>query len=291
MALAEILNPFPSTHKRLSEETSQQLKKWESADDSGLVRLVADTSSSVSIQENTLKFYLPYSGDRMEDLLRQMEEHEIIVRYVSGDKRMIASVERMKRMRDEVLAELSQFHAERPLAEGANYSKIRSKLNIDELTFDLLLQELIRDTKVSRSGNILRLTSHQMTFTDEELKISEEIEQVFLQNSFSPPSERELPTLLDSYNPDSVRDVFQAIVQQRKLVRISGDMVLHSAVVGKAMDSLKTFLKQHQQITVSEFRQLVNTSRKYAVPCMEYCDSVGFTVRNENFRRLKDVNK
>jgi selenocysteine-specific elongation factor len=177
----EILNPFPPKHKRLSDETIQQLKKWESADDSELVRLVADTSSSVFIRENTLKFYLPYSGDRMEDLLKEMEEQGIIIRYVSGDKRLIASVERMARMKDDILAELSQFHSERPLAEGANYSKIRSQLNMDEMTFDLLLQELVEEGEVFRRGNILRLTLHDMIFTDKELKIAAEIEQIFLQ--------------------------------------------------------------------------------------------------------------
>jgi selenocysteine-specific elongation factor len=287
----EILNPFPPRHKRLAEETIQQLEKWESADDSELVRLVADTGSSVSIRESTLKFYLPYSGDRMEDLLKRMEEQRIIIRYVSGDKRLIASVKRMARMKSKILSELSQFHAERPLAEGANYSKIRSQLNIDELTFDLLLQELIEDGRISRRGNILRLTSHEMAFTSKELKIAEEIERIFLQKDFSPPGEKELVALLDSYSRDDVRDVFQALLTQGKLVRISDNIVLHSAAAKKALDSLKQFLQQQHQITVSEFRQLVRTSRKYAVPFMEYCDTIGFTVRDGNFRRLKNVER
>ncbi len=285
----EILNPFPPMHKRLAEETIQQLKKWESADNSELVSLAAETSSSVSVRENTLKFYLPYSSDRMENLLKRMAEQGTIIRYVSGDKRLIASVERMTRMKNEILEALSQFHSKRPLAEGTNYSKIRSQLKIDELTFDLLLQELIEGGKISRRGNILSLTSYQMTFTDKELKISEEIEQIFLQKGFSPPGEKELPILLDSYSRNDVQDVFQALLLQGKLVRISSDMVLHSTVLEKTLDSLKQFLMQKHQITVSEFRQLANTSRKYAVPFMEYCDSAGFTVRNGNFRRLKNV--
>ena len=285
----EILNLFPAKHKRLAEETIQQLKKWESVDDQELVRLVTDTNSSVSIWENTLKFYLPYSGDRMENLLNRMKEQGIIIRHISGDKRLIASVERMTRMKDEILSDLSQFHLGRPLAEGANYSKIRSQLNIDELTFDLLLQELIEDSKVFRRGNVLKLTSHKLTFTDKELKIGEEIEQIFLQKDFLPPNEQELVTLLDSYSRDNVQDVFRALLLQGKLVRISNSIVLHSVVVEKTLDSLRTFLQQQHQITVSEFRKLVNTSRKYAVPFMEYCDATGFTVRDGNFRRLKNV--
>ena len=286
----KILNPFPPKHKRLSEETVQQLEKWESADDSELVRLVTDTNSSVSVWENVLRFYLPYFGSRMEDLLKGMAEQEIIIRHISSDKRFIASVERMTQMKDEILSGLSKFHEERPLAEGANYSKIRLQLKIDEMTFDRLLQELIGKGEVSRKGSILWLTSHQMTFTDKELEIAEEIDQIFLKNSFSPPNERDLPTLLDSYDPNDVQDVFQALLVQGKLVRISGSIVIHSTVVEKTLDSLKIFLQNQDQITVSEFRQLAKTSRKYAVPFMEYCDAIGLTVRNGNFRRLKNIN-
>jgi selenocysteine-specific elongation factor len=64
--------------------------------------------------------------------------------------------------------------------------------------------------------------------------------------------------------------------------------VLHWQVVKNALGSLKEFLARQNQITVSEFRQLVNTSRKYAVPFMEYCDASGFTIREGNFRRLKE---
>ena len=287
----EILNPFPPMHKRLEKETLQQLGRWESADDSELVRLVADTGVSVSVPENSLKFYLPYSGERMEDLLKQMAGRGDIVRYVSGDKQMLASVERMAHMKDGIVSELSRFHAERPLAEGANYSRVRSQLRIDELTFDMLLQELIRDGEMSRSGNILRLTSHQMVFSEKELEISEDIQRLFLEKELSPPSAGELITLLDSRSRDDVQDVFQALLYQGKLVRISSDMVLHSSVVEKTLNSLRNFLMKQHQITVSEFRQLANTSRKYAIPFMEYCDATEVTLRDGNFRRLKDVNK
>ena len=285
----EILNPFPPLHKRLAEKTIQQLEKWKSADDSELVRIVADTGSSVSVPQNSLKYYLPYSGESMEELLKQMAEQGDIIRFVSGDKPMIASVERMARMKDAVLSELSRFHQERPLAEGANYSKIRSQLDIDESTFDRLLQELIGGDEVSRSGNLLKLASYQMTFTDRELKISQDVEHIFLEKRLSPPSERELIELLDMYNRDDVQDVFRALLQQGKLIRISSDVALHSDVVEKTLASLREFLQKQGQITVSEFRQLANTSRKYAVPFMEYCDATGFTIRDGNFRKLKAV--
>lgn len=285
----EILNPFPLAHKRLAEETIQELERWESASDIELVHNITDTNEAISIQEDLLKFYLPYSEEKVEELLSGMENQKDILRFVSGGNRMFASKERMTHMRDVILSELLQFHAERPLAEGVNRSIIRNKLNIDESNFDLLLQELIDRQEITRNGNILRLASHEMSFGEKEADIGKDIEQLFVEDGLSPPNPRDIASLLDSYIQADVADVFKALIQQGKLVQISGDIVLHSAVVEETLSSLKDFLSKQDQITMSEFRQLANTSRKYAVPFMEYCDSIGFTVRNGNFRKLKIV--
>jgi selenocysteine-specific elongation factor len=283
-----ILNPFPPKHKRLAEETVELLRKWESAEGEGLAQIVVDTAGSVSVDENTLKYYLPYSSVKIEELLQQMEKRGSIIRYTSGDKLMIASTERMKRIKDEILMELSRFHEERPLAEGENYSRIRQALNIDELTFEKIIQELVKDELVSRRGNIIRLSSHQITFTDRELKISREIERIFIERGLSSPDEKELALALSSYAQNEIMDVFQALLLQGKLIRINNEMVIHSETISETLQLLREFLRDKGQISMSEFRQMADTSRKYAVPFMEYCDSIGFTIREGNYRRLKD---
>jgi selenocysteine-specific elongation factor len=202
---------------------------------------------------------------------------------------MIASKDRLSSMRDKILKELSIFHKERPLAEGANYSKIRSQIKADEQTFDLLLQELVKDGMVIRAGNYLKLTSYQATFLGRSLKISEQIDQIYLQKGFTPPDEKELLAMMDSFRKDDVMDVFQAMIREGKLVKISDDLIMHSTVVENTLNSLRDYLKTHGTITVSEFRQLANTSRKYAVPFIEYCDKIGWTVREGDNRKLNET--
>ncbi|HGJ66159.1 TPA: selenocysteine-specific translation elongation factor [bacterium] len=283
----EILDPFPQKHKRLADATITQMKAWESAENDELVRLIAETNPQISISENDLKYYLPYSGDKQEQLLSQMENSGIIVRHTIGDKLMIASSKRMSDMKDKLLNDLSLFHKERPLAEGANYSKIRSDIDADETTFDLLLQELINDGTILRTGNFIRLSSHKTTFSGKSLKISEQMEKIFIEKGLSPPDNEELLTIMNTFSKDDVMDVFQALIREGKLIKVSNDVIFHSSVLDKTFEILKDYLKKNGTITVSEFRQLVNTSRKYAVPFVEYSDSIGFTVREGDYRRLK----
>jgi len=284
----EILNPFPKNHKRLAKETIQELEKWESAKDSDLVKLIADTSQSVSILENTLRYYLPYSWEKIEEILRDMEAQGVIIRYIAGDKPLIASTQRIASLKELILIELSDFHKSNPILEGQNYSKIRSDLSIDEPTFELILQNLIEKNEILRRGNILRLSSHKITLNERELKLSQEIEKIYLQSGFLPPDEIELINNLGSYKREEIQNVFQALLLQGKLIRINNDVFMHHIVVENTLEMLKKYLISHDKITVSEFRQLVNTSRKYAVPFMEYCDIIGLTNREGDYRKLKE---
>lgn len=285
-----ILNPFPPHHKRLAEETIQKLINWVSPSDIDLIRLVTENSPTISaVNEKNLKYYLSYTGEKQEELLKKMEADGIIIRYISGDNRLITSVERMHSMKKNIIDELSKFHRDHPLAEGENYSRLKSIINTDETTFEILLQELIREGKLSRTSNYIKLSDFETVFTGRFVKIAEEIEKVFIEKGFSSPNETELLAILNSYNKDDVRNVYQALIRQGKLVKVSSDIVFHSSIIEKAFNIIKSLIQKKGQMTVSDFRQTANTSRKYAVPLLEYCDKIGFTIREGDIRKLKEL--
>jgi selenocysteine-specific elongation factor len=49
---------------------------------------------------------------------------------------------------------------------------------------------------------------------------------------------------------------------------------------------LKNFFSKKPEMTVAEFRDILNTSRKYALPFLEYLDSNKVTLRVGDIRKL-----
>jgi len=49
-----------------------------------------------------------------------------------------------------------------------------------------------------------------------------------------------------------------------------------------------TYLKKHGAITVLEFKDLTQTSRKFTIPLLEYFDTTRTTVRVGETRRLRE---
>jgi selenocysteine-specific elongation factor len=85
----------------------------------------------------------------------------------------------------------------------------------------------------------------------------------------------------------------QTIVQLLALAAADGDLVeiasghyLHRDVDVEIQASLRSELSAGQGATLSRIREILGTTRKYAVPYCEYLDRIGFTQREGDLRYL-----
>jgi selenocysteine-specific elongation factor len=67
------------------------------------------------------------------------------------------------------------------------------------------------------------------------------------------------------------------------------DAVYRGTQIADIRAKLEAALRRDKQIAMSGFRDLVGTSRKYAVPLLEYFDATGVTIRTGDTRVLKIV--
>src|SRR5439155_9797391 len=70
------------------------------------------------------------------------------------------------------------------------------------------------------------------------------------------------------------------------LVKIGPSMYLHAEVEQRIRGMLAEKLRGSSGLTMSQIRELLGTTRKYAVPLCEYLDGVGFTKRVGDLRVL-----
>jgi len=283
-----VLNPFAPKHKRFTEETKQLLEHWENADEVEVIRLLVGRNENLCLEESLLRYYLPYSDAELEKLLKHLQRAGEIIRW-HGTERLFSSSGRIAESESILLEKLRQFHAENPLVAGPNVSQLQIELEetVDETAFERIVDKLIKEGEIAKDGNLLRLSEHEISFSHQEEEIKEEIEQIFLANNLSTPSKDELIENLHDYPPKGVEDTFYALVKLGTLVQVSEGIFFHAQALQENIKLLTDVIRQNGKIMTAEFRALANTSRKYAVPFLEYCDSQGITYREGNYRYLR----
>lgn len=281
-----VINPFAPRHKRFTEETLETLTVWEDADDAEVVRLVLAQSGDLCVPEEFLRYYLPYPDADFRAFLKNLEDRQEIVRW-GGATPLVSAMNRTKQAQTDLTDALESFHEDQPLVPGQNTSQLRLQLGLDEIGFDKIVDQLISQKEIVTDGNLLRLSSHQIQFSAEEEDIKEKVEEIFLDAGINTPAMSELITQLSEYPPQSVQQTFYALMNLGRFIRIENDLFIHTQMFDTIVNSLTDYLEKNDIITVAEFRELAQTSRKYAVPFLEYCDGQGLTIREGNHRRLR----
>jgi selenocysteine-specific elongation factor len=283
----EVLNPFAPKHKRFTSETTAILVQWEEADNADIVNIVLENSKTLCVPESYLHYYLPHSQQSVKTILDNLEADGKITRWdKSGRTPLVSDASRTAKTKEGILNILANFHAAQPLLPGQNSTQLRSEIELDEIGFEKLENQLIAERQLVKDGNLLRLTSHEIQFSQEEETAKETLEKLFLEAGIHTPTLNELNTLLPEHTPKVLESTFFALLRLGQFVRIADDFFIHKVALEKVQELLITYLRENDIITVAEFREIAETSRKYAVPFLEYCDSQNITIRDGNVRRL-----
>ncbi|HYV02827.1 MAG TPA: SelB C-terminal domain-containing protein, partial [Actinomycetota bacterium] len=81
-------------------------------------------------------------------------------------------------------------------------------------------------------------------------------------------------------------ELIQAVCADGRLIRVSVEVVVSPAFLARAEELVRQRAVP-PGITVSVFREALGTSRRYALPILEYFDARGLTRRQGDYRVLR----
>ena len=90
------------------------------------------------------------------------------------------------------------------------------------------------------------------------------------------------PTIADLRRSGVPIETIDSAVRAGELVRVGPDLVMTPTMVSRALEAVRA--AGDRGITVSQVRQLLGTTRRYAVPLMEHLDRTGRTRRSGDLR-------
>ncbi|HET9479457.1 MAG TPA: SelB C-terminal domain-containing protein, partial [Pyrinomonadaceae bacterium] len=195
-----------------------------------------------------------------------------------------------------VVAELEQHHKREPLARGMLRETLREKLfahSLPEL-FGAVIGALEASGEVVSEKDVVRASRHRVDLSDKDAELSAKIEKLYLDAGVEAPSLNEAMTRagVAAAQRAQARKILQLLLDNRKLVRIQGEMFMHAEVIESLKTKLQTYARQHEPdrlIDVPTFKTLAGVSRKYAIPLLEYFDRIPVTRRAGDKRLILKI--
>ncbi len=187
-----------------------------------------------------------------------------------------------------VLEELEFYHNENPLQQGVRRDELRHRIRgVFSITLlEGVLSRLMEQGKIELAGGEVKLVSHEIVFSGGTDTLADEILFVLSGEPLSPPDLGKLSAQLDS-GKGKILELLSALQKKGEVVKIDENIWMVSAGVKIAHEKVEEFLREREKATASELRELLNVSRKYAIPILEYLDRIGVTYRKGDYRYLK----
>jgi selenocysteine-specific elongation factor len=176
------------------------------------------------------------------------------------------------------------FHQAHPLEEGEPLASARRVLAAALRPFtgppearlvEAVLDRLAADGRVERTSTSLANPSHRPADRESDPMIQRLVEAIG-----SEPAQP--PTVKELVSQGIGRDAIDAAARAGLVVRVAPDLVFIPALIERAQAVVDA--AGNAGITVSAFRTALVTSRKYALPILEWFDQRGVTRREGDLR-------
>ncbi len=221
-------------------------------------------------------------------ILSKIHHSGLLVELATGPRRtsrVLAEV--VADLEDRTLRAIARLHASKPRQSTIPRNQVAAALADlqSEALVSALIDRLDIQKRVVAMPRSVALVGHTPRLSQGERRLMEEIVELYRGSAFNPP---ELDALSERAGPRSsvVPELLAILVEEEKLVPLGGSLYLDFEIAGELVKRVTDRLAEGGTITMSELRDLLGTTRKFAVPIGEYLDRIGVTKREGDARRL-----
>ena len=283
-----VLHVNPTRHKRRNPEVLARFKVLEQGSPEDILRLYLSEAGAAGRSRAELTALLPWDPAELANRLNAMTRQGQVLYYDQENQRYLLTVTAQE-LEQQSLQILADYHRKFPLKPGLSKEELRRQLPpaMEVRLFNYLLGGMAQKKQIVSEKDLVRLSTHKVTLAQDQEDVSRRLEELYRKGHFSPPTFKEA-TEASKIAPDKVKQLLQVLVNQGRLIKVKEDLYFHQAAIEALKAALIDFLKQNREITVNQFKDLTQTSRKFSIPLLEYFDSTRTTVRVGETRRLRE---
>lgn len=278
IAGGEVLNAVPKKHRRFKQAILESLKAKENGNlNSMIIDFMLNKKQPFTVEKELLT-YLGVTLDQLSHSLEELQDKSQIFFTSCG----FLLYERYQQLAGKAQKILEEYHKKYRLRDGMPLEEFRSKIRngLTEKEVFVLIQLLIKFNVIKEQQKRLSVYDFQVQFNSYQQVAKQKIER-YLKNSGYMPIKKEELALLDK-NAEEVLEALDAT----SAVFLTHEYVLSGKIYQQAIQQIRTYIKKNKKMTLADFRDMTNSSRKASMLILESIDKLGITKRVENYRIL-----
>jgi selenocysteine-specific elongation factor len=284
----QVLQPVARKIRRRHLETLERIEKLWTGDPKERGLLVAWFGGYAGFTQADLVRDANLAPDQATQIIQQLrDEHRLATITLQGGRQVILHADVIAELDERILGVLGKMHEEFPLMTSHDRQKVQAQLDYvgDDALIHAEVDRLIKMKKLTGDLRRIARADFKPKLSANLRKLKDKVVEAYQQAGFQPPEPASFANQAGG-NAASLKDLFDVCVAEGFLVHVDGDVYLHADVEADMRKRVRDRLASGPGATVAELRDLLGTTRKYAIPFCEYLDRIGLTRREGDLRLL-----
>lgn len=282
----KILDASPIRHKKTEEGVIEALTIKDTGSEEEVAELLIRESRQADSDIRDISLKLNVSAEHAGGILKDLLENRRIIK-VKEDSFIHESF--LLRAEEAAKSILTEYHSLNRMSPGLVKAEFRSRLGAALKTEDKkLVEEIVRilyERKVIKEkDNRVSLFGFSVEMSPEEKKTRERLLKRYRDAAYEMPTVEE--ALSSEKDKRNAQHMLETMAEEGLIVRLDHQFYIERECFDRAVEGLKKHIEGKGNITLAEFRDMLGTSRKYAMAILDHTDSMKITVKTGDCRIL-----
>ncbi len=281
-----ILDVEPGKHKRFDSRPVDTLKKLEGSLTEAVEEVLLK-SRFVPLEVQEIVRQTGESEEKIREVVEELSvEHKIrafhqVKTTAQREQTRYMHNAAYKELLEKLVETVRDFLRRNPYRLSIPFSSLKSLIAgaTDKKVFEELFGELEQKGVIFRKGGGLFLSGYSIKLKAKEQELADMIAGNFRGAGLTPPLEDEIQKKTGAKKED-FQNIMNVLIEQGTLVRLSGKVTYHRDWLEKIEGIVTEYMKNKKSVSISELRDRLDFSRKYAQAVLEYFDETGLTKRD-----------
>jgi selenocysteine-specific elongation factor len=219
------------------------------------------------------------------ETLAELEDKKEIFQIRRAGQLVYISKAQKDNILEQIESNLEKFHKQFPGRTGKRQNEMKIELQkyFPAEAIETVIAVGIQEEILRQEGDALSLTSFESALTEQQQLLLQKIEDIFEDNLFTTPAPEEVRDILKLKDTE-FRELLGILRERGILVMVEEKILFHRDAIDKIVEILHTYFQKDSEIRVGDFKDLINSTRKYAIPLLTFLDNKGYTIRQEDVR-------
>jgi selenocysteine-specific elongation factor len=184
------------------------------------------------------------------------------------------------------LTQLDEAQRAEPWSMGMTSIALARTLGVSEGVLVRVLEHFVADGRLLNRRGYYATLEHQPELTLEQRAFFDRLVPLDEGQPFVPIPFAGVAEAVKMSRVAGISKAFDTMLARGTLVKV-GDDLYRGAQIGRIVARVRTYVEKNGTMTAAQFRDLLGSSRKYALPLLEWLDAHGVTIRSGDYRTLR----